>query len=355
MIFDIAIGLTWIAAGYRVWIFVSKPRRIWRTAFSVSMVATALAFTLYRFRLTFDELLGVPNLSGLLAHVVFAVGAGFLLIYLDALRLPDVSARRVATYLSAAGVAAVTMTIAWIAAPVHDRPLNDFLPLATHLPVVVYCVTFWSYLVWALAAMGWTCLARGRTFRRGDLARSISLLLIGVSAVAAIPAVLLWTASILILYLTGKDGSRLNALGDALLPWPVLVNATGVLSLLTVPYLTSLITAWWRGRQLKPLWEEMIKRYPHIHLTYAPSGGPLSRLQTRLERAIIEIHDALRIATVQMPDVTLGVSVETVANALRSPAASGPRVTDLLERVETRDADVRQVLALARAFRATAP
>lgn len=280
MIFDIAIILTWIAAGYRIWILVSQPRRIWRTAFSVSMVATALAFTLYRWRLTFDDLLGVPNLAGLLAHIVFAVGAGFLLIYLDALRLPDVSIRRVTVYLSAAGSAALTITIAWIAAPVHDRPLDHFLPLAAHLPVVIYCVTFWSYLVWALAAMAWTCLARGRTFRRGDLARSISLLLIGVSAVAAIPAVLLWTASILVRYATGNNGSRLNAFGDALLPWPVLVNATGVLSLLTVPYLTALFSAWWRGRQLRPLWEEMIRRYPHIHLAFAPSGGPLSRLST---------------------------------------------------------------------------
>lgn len=352
MIFDVAIVLSWIAAVYRIWVLVTQPRRIWRTAFSVSMVATALAFTVYRFRLPLDELLGVPNLAGLLAHMIFAAGAGFVLIYLDALRLPVVSNRRISVHLLTAGAAAVIMASAWLAAPVHQGTLDDFLPLAAYRSVVVYCVTFWSYLSWTLAVMAWTCLARGRTFRREDLARSISLLLIGMSALAAIPAVLLWTASILVRHATGTRGARLNALGDALLPWPVLVNAAGVLSLLTVPYLSALVTTWWRHRQLQPLWEAMIHRYPQVHLELRSSGGPLARLQTRMERGIIEIHDALRIATAGPIDRDLSSpSVEALASVLRQPEPGGRRVADLLERVETREADVRQLLALARAFK----
>ena len=58
-----------------------------------------------------------------------------------------------------------------------------------------------------------------------------------------------------------------------------------------------------------------------------------------------EIHDALRIATVDVLDGTASdTSLQTVAVALRGPAGDGPRVADLLERVDSREADVRQVL-----------
>ena len=356
MIFDLAIVLTWIAAIYRIWVLASQPRAIWRTSFSVSMLATAVAFTLYRFRLPIDQLVGVPNLAGLLAHVIFAVGAGFLLVYLQALRSQVISTQRVRAYLFTSVVVSVIMTMSWSAAPIHDHPLDDLLPLAEHPSVAIYCVTFWSYLACALALMARTCLARGRTFRREDLARSISLLLIGLSAAAAIPALLLWTASILVGYLTGREEQRLNALGDALLPWPVLLNAAGVLALLTVPYLSAVVTTWWRGRQLKPLWQAMIARYPQVHLELQPSGGPLSRLQTQMERAIIEIHDGLRIATVDVVDGdSPDTSLNALAAALRRPTAGDRHVAELLERVDTREADLRQMLDLARAFRAATP
>jgi len=58
MILDLAIVLTWLAAGYRTWVLMTQPRTIWRTSFTVSMAATAVAFTLYRFRLPLDQLTG---------------------------------------------------------------------------------------------------------------------------------------------------------------------------------------------------------------------------------------------------------------------------------------------------------
>lgn len=352
MILDVAIVLTWLAAGYRTWILMTQPRTIWRTSFTVSMAATAVAFTLYRFRLPLDQLTGAPNLTGLLTHAVFAVGAAFLLIYLDALRMPDVAMRRVRLYLTTAGLAVLIMTASWMIAPVHDHPRDDLLPVAGNLSVVVYCVTFWLYLGAALLLMAWTCLAQGRTFRREDLARSISLLLIGVSALTALPVVALWTASIVVRHLTGTEPVRINALGDALMPWPVLLNAIGVLSLLTVPYLTALATAWWRWWQLKPLWASMIRRYPQVHLDLEPSGGPLARAQTRTERAIIEIHDALRLARVDVGDDRCGeTSLAAVASALQRLDVGARRVADLLPRVDSREADVQQVVALARAYR----
>lgn len=351
MIFDAAIVLTWLAAGYRLWVSMSQPRTIWRTSFTAAMVAVAVAFTLYRFRLSIDQLTGVWNLTGLLAHIVFVIGAAFLLVYLDALRMPIVSMRKIKLYLTTAIIAVAVMTVSWILAPIHDSPRDDLLPLAGHLAVVIYSVTFWLYLVSALLLMAWTCLAQGRTFRRADPARSVSLLLIGLSGVATVPIVICWTASMLVRHLTGADAMLINAVGDLLLPVPVLLNAIGVLSLLTVPYLSALVTAWWRWRQLKPLWLSMIDRYPQVHLHLESSGGPLARAQTRTGRAIIEIHDALRLARVDVPDPHRPApSLADIGSALHRDAGS-QRVAELLPRADGREADVRQVIALARAYR----
>lgn len=352
MIFDTAIVLTWLAAGYRGWVLLTQPRKIWRTAFSVSIAATALAFTLYRFRLPLDDLTGAWNLTGLVARAVSTVGSAYLLIYLDALRMPQVSTRRIGIYLTTAGVTVLIMAASWTLAPVHDEPRDDLLPLAGHLSVVVYCVTFWLYLGSALLLMAWTCLAQGRTFRRADLARSISLLLIGVSALAAVPVVALWSLSVLVRHLTGAEPRRINALGDALLPWPLLLNAVGVLSLLTVPYVSALGTAWWRWLQLRPLWASMISRYPQVHLDLELSGGPLARAQTRTERAIIEIHDAMRLARVDVVDDRCSeIPLATVAAALQRSDIGSRRAADLLPQVDSREADIKQVVALARAYR----
>src|SRR3954447_21461678 len=111
MILDVAIALTWLAAAYRAWVLLNLPRTIWRTSFTLSTLSTAVAFTLYRFRLPLDKLTTAWNLTGLLSHTVFLVGAAFLLIYLDALRMPIVPRRRIGLYLSSTGVAALIMTV----------------------------------------------------------------------------------------------------------------------------------------------------------------------------------------------------------------------------------------------------
>lgn len=355
MIFDLATGLTWLAACYRVWVLLSQPRTAWRASFTAAMVAAAMAMTLYRFRHDLDQAVGVWNLAGLLARVIFAVGAGFLLIYLDALRRPATSMLRVRLYLATAALASATMAAAWLVAPIHDHPLDDLLPQAGSVSVVVYCMSFWAYLGSVLGMMAWTCLARGRTFRREDVARSISLLLIGVSAALAVVVLMLWTCSLLLLHFTARDRPRLKVVGDALLPWPLLINAAGVLSLLTVPYVSALVMTWRRGHLLRPLWTAMITRYPEVHLDLRVTGGPLARLQTRMERALIEIHDALRIATTDEHGGPRSTSLKRAATALHQADAGDRRVADLLEQVDTRDADVRQMLALAQAFNRTAP
>jgi hypothetical protein len=346
---DVAIAIAWVAAAYRIWVSVSQPSVLWRTSFTVAMVSTALAFTLYRYRAVLDQMSGVWNLSGLTARGIFAVGIGFLLIYLDFLRRERVPNRTVVTYLSTTAIVIVIMVSSWVASPVHDRTVDDLLELSAHVSVVVYCVSFWVFLIAALAIMARTCLARGRTFRHDDLARSVSLLLIGGSAVVAIPVLMLWTASLLIRH-RGGDPGILNAVGDAILPWPVLLDAAGVLSLLVVPYLASFARAWRHWRRLSPLWSEVVSRYPQVHLPLHLTGGPLTRLETRVARMIIETRDALRIAGVDVAPVQR-LPVEAVAQALHARAGGARSVADVLGGAETREADLQQLMALSLAFR----
>jgi hypothetical protein len=351
MILDVAIGLAWIAAIYRVWVSLTQSRTIWRTSFTVSTVCTATAFTLYRVRASLDQALGVWNISGLISHVILVTGLGFLLIYLDSLRMTRVPGRAIAAYLLGAAVVTGIMVISWLVAPLHDRPVPDLLELSEHLSIVVYCISFWMFLGWSLVKMSRTCLRRGRTFGHDDPARSVSLFLIGIAGIAAVPVVILWSSSILIEHVTGREATQINAVGDALLPWPVLLNALGVLSLLTVPYLVEISKTRRQWRHLRPLWIAMIARYPQVHLPLRPTGGPLARMRTRLERAIIEIHDALRLAPVDTakapPD---GHPIETVAEALHSSECGTRSAADILDQSETREADVRQLISLARAY-----
>lgn len=311
------------------------------------MVCTAAAFTMYQYRAGFDATAGVWNLAGLAAHITLAVGLGFLLIYLDSLRRLEVPKRTATIYLAVTAVVIIVMIGSWLAAPVHDRDVADLLDLPANGAVAVYCIAFWAFLACVLLTMTRTCLARGRTFRHEDLARSISMVLIGASALTAIPVVLLWSISLLVRNRGGSPG-RLNAIGDALLPWAVLLNALGVLCLLTVPYLASLIRAWLHLRRLRPLWSALVHRYPWVHLPLRLTGGPLTRLQTLVERAIIETRDALRIARIDVPAGQ--VSVESIARALRTSAGGSRNVADLLDRSETREADLDQLMALSQAF-----
>ena len=353
MIFDIAIGATWLAAGYRMWVLdqtaendvadcrqrVDGGDRDRVHALPVPAhpdrraVGVAESHRSHRPR-------GVRRWNRISGHLPRRAAA------------TDVHALPVGRRLAIAGLVSVILTTSWVAAPVHDHPVEDFLPFARHTSVVVYCLTFWVYLIWALVMMAATSLRRARQFRREDPTRSISLMIVGLSAVAEIPAILLWSVSVVITRVTGADTTRINAIGDAILPWPLLVNAIGALSLLVLPYLSDLSITSRRLRVLAPLWRELTEQHPEVHLELQVTGGPLTRLQLRCERAIIEIHDALRLAHV---DIDGQPSLERLAEGLHHPVRTGRRASDLLERVGSREADIHQIVDLANAFRARQP
>ena len=353
MILDLTIAVIWLTSIYRLAMLVHHRRTVWRVCFTASIVAAAVALTLRRFHQAIDHAAGLPNLAELANHLVLVAGLTFLLIYLDALRMPALSTRRIRIYVGLAITVAVTITTAWALAPVHDRGHEDLIPLSWHPAVVVYCLTFWAFLAFAVFMLGWTCLARGRAVRREDPARSITMVLSGVSGFAAVLVVLLWVIALLGYRHAPQASAASRAVANTLLPWPILLAVSGILGLVIIPYVSGLATALWRWRQLHPLWAALVDRHPEVHLPLTPTGGPLSRAETRTERAIIEIHDALRLTRVDLDPPTTRRPLTAVAAALHSGDRGQWRVTDLLPRATGREDDIRQLVALSHAFRAT--
>jgi hypothetical protein len=345
----VAVVITWLAAGYRIAISASQPRTLWRFSFTAIMVTVAIALTLYEFRTPVDHYLGVPALAGLLSRLVINVGIGFLLVYLHALRGKDVPTRALASYALITITVLLTLVISWSAGSFRTRELDDLLE-SPSASAAVYCLVFWSFLGTGLAMTARTCRQRWRTARHADPAREVSLLLTGSGAMVGLAVLVLWSVS-LVMAATGADGTALNAVGDRLMPGAAGLVAVGVICLLVVPYLAALWVTARRWRALRPLWTELVGRYPQVHLDLQPSGGPLTRLQFHVERMIIETLDALRIAPAgQVPPGVGGVDAIAGCLIAESAAGSGVRAAELLDHSDSRDAEVDQLILLAAAF-----
>lgn len=350
MMLTAAVAIAWLAAIYRLVVSASQPRTLWRSSFTAVTITVAIASTLYDFRLLIDQYLNVPNLADLLARVVISVGAGFLLVYVHTLRSDTVPAYALVLYATVTAVALITMISAWLFGSFRDQELNDLLT-APSPDVAVYCLTFWSMLGVSLAAMSWTCIGRWRTVRHQDPAREVSMLLIAGAGILGVAVVLLWSLSLMLTMANGEGAAAVNAAGDRILPAAAAMSSIGIISLLVVPYLAALLGTWRRWRALRPLWRALIGRYPQVHLEVQLQGGLLTRLQFGLERMIIEIFDALRIAPVGEYPHDVSEAEAIVRAILAEPESpTNQHAADLLDQSESRDADLDQLIALASVF-----
>lgn len=254
----LAVLIAWLAAGYRLLVSLSQPRTLWRSSFTAVTLTVALAFTMYDFRAGIDQYLGVPDLTGLLSRLVITVGAGFLLVYLHALRVEIVPATALAVYgLITVGVLA-TLVISWSAASFPQREVDDLLA-SPSAAVAVYCLSFWLFQGLALTLTARTCLSRWRTVRHGDPGREVSLLLTASGAIVGLAVLGLWSVS-LVLTVAGPSGSAFNAVGDRLLPAAEGLVAVGVICPAGRAVLASLVVTWRRWKALRPLWMELVRR-----------------------------------------------------------------------------------------------
>ena len=352
MIGYLMVALTWAAASYRVALSVRSETTTWRTAFTACAVGVALAAATEVFGdQTIDAWTGAWNLSLLLTRLLLTSAAVAASIYVATLKQPTVSPSTVSRRLAVGGVLVAIQTAAWLAAPIHSRELATTAEVdGSSFSGMIFVVTFASALVWAMVEVAQFCFSRARGHT--DLPRTISLTLSGSACAAGALLFVAGVGAFLARQLLGVDTQVVSRTVNLLLPLVVVVLALGTLSLLIAPPALELarqVRRWW---WLRPLWRDLVRLRPEVHLDVPRAGGPRRRIQVRLHRVVVETHDALRVTPVSVPD---GAGMVDLARALHR--VGGPMTAaEVFGRVKTLDDnDLNQLLTLARTYSRTRP
>lgn len=352
----LTLAALWCAGIYRLVITLGQQWALWRASFTTAMLLLPLATTAHFFRSEFSSLLGAPNSGGLIARICFVAAAASVAIYVDTLTQETPRPRRVVQHLATGGVTILTIVVTWLIAPIHGRELTGLSPYSTHPAVAAHNLTFYSYLGIVLVVVVAFCVRETRASWRTALPKTASLTLIGLGCGLGLPVLATFAAATAVTALAGRelvDMQRLVLLAAVAAPWSLGLLAAGVLSLLVLPGLTDYYAALRRWRQLRPLWEDLVKRHPQVRLRTAGWHISLRALQVREQRAIIEMHDALQRTVVSS---IRGEGVQGLAHSLVSidPADSAPAggclASEVLTPAHNHQGDLDQMLALAQAL-----
>lgn len=357
------VGLTaaWLASGYRLWVSFRQPATVWRTAFTVGIVCAALGVTFQSFSPQIDARTA-PSVGSLLNHLVVIVGLASVQVYVATLRrdTPPVGLlRRVVVIAVAAEIASI---VSWLlAAPFHAGEAEHFAVYATNVWVATYFLTFWALIAITMVAVAKFCLLDQRGSAPEDRARVVSLGLIGLGAVGGVMYALAAAAGVTYIAVTGIEDNEPLMASSRLIGPSIGLLGVGILALLVVPPVDAAVRARRRLQVLRPLWEDLQGALPGIQLSQ-PERDRLSAAAA-VERAVIEIRDALAVIPIEPPAAP---GVDGVAERLISEvAAQNPSTTRppsaarearqaaaaFLTASRTQGEDAEQVHALALAYR----
>lgn len=337
----------WAATLHRLGIIVRHGVTRWRVYLAAAVGMLALATTIYFHRDGFNRLLGAANIDGLATRALVTAAWTGVQLYTVGLRALPPDQHRAATRarLTVAAVAIATMTLSWLLAPIHDRPLDDLARAADTAPgsglfwLGVYTIGFYAYLGWLVLDLGGFARARAGGMRRDDPAGALAASLVGVGSYLGIPVLALWALNVAAT-ISGHPTPTLSPLSNILFPLPLAVLAVG---LLMVP-----VGEQWRlarkVRTVTPLWKALTLADPAVRLPM-----PLLRryrLDLTLHRRLIEIADALERLTIAAP-VT---SLDDLARAVTTGRGPGPSGKDLLHQLTPTHSGTQALLDLATAF-----
>lgn len=341
----------WAAAIYRLGLSIRLPLTLWRTSFTFCMVCVALAATATVYADAYIERpLRAWNLTFLLVHLLLLLAAGSCMVYIVTLRRESTPTAAVHLWILLTLLVGALQVASWWVAPIHTEPYSDLITKhGQYLSVAVFNISLYVFLMLTTAATAHISFAR--ILSPGDLTRTVSLGLTGVSCAAAAVMFGLWVAATALSY-ARLPFNGLRTIGDRMMPFVLVVLALGTLSLLLAPPLLDYLRTYRLWRTLRPLWLSLVSLQPSIHLNLQPRGTPSRRIQTRLQRAVVEIYDALRLTRV---DLRPGASIDELGQALRHPSPHGPAAADVLTRTTSRDAEIAQLIDLARTYARSTP
>lgn len=323
------VAVLWLATGYRTWIVLRKGATPWRVHLAAAIGCLAIATTLFFARAEFNAWLGVPNIAALVNRVVLTGAWVAVQLYVLDLKglTPQAKARARLVRLTMAGLVIAVMTVSWVLAPVHDRDLPDFAPVARHPAVLTYTVGYYLYVIWLLFDLGVFAHRQARGMRATDPPGALASALIAAGCYLGVPVLSLFGANVITAG-AGRPHPALDRLGNLFFPVPMAVLALGLLMLPLVPQLTRRRTALRQLRDITPLWAYLVDTDPSVRLP-APGSthSPRTHPEVTLQRRLIEVADALETFTIE-PGT--GTTVDTLAHALVHQRGPGPTAKQAL-------------------------
>ena len=206
----------WLAAISRVVASIRRPDPA-RISMTIAAVCIAVAFTLIGSiaGVTFDNLVGLPNMAELVQHLFFAVATFATLRFLHLLRLGAIPRRSNLLQGTVCALVCLAMVGLFAAIPLEDHTASNFaVEYADSLAAVAYRGVFYSYLVYCLVGIIVICrrnlLQAAATQRRSGVshestATAVSLAAIAIGSAMAILASVAGLLTMVLSYLSGQE------------------------------------------------------------------------------------------------------------------------------------------------------
>lgn len=354
----VAVALLWLAAGYRLFL-LRRAAGFINISYAAAAAGIAAAFTAKAAETTIDAAAG-PYIGDLTEHGLVVVGGVSAQMFLLALKTGRPPRRAAAVRLAIAAAVLVAMTIAFLIAPIHHRVIGDLDEVFGQLSsITVYRLVFNTYLTYVLIDNIRLC--RRYAAIPGDIGRTASLTLVGWGS-----AVALAYSSSRIVYVLADLVLRdrptiIRTIGSAAAALGLCALAIGMLAPRIVPGLASWLEAQRGTRRLGPLWRDLTDAFPLVKLTTG-SAATARRAELRYDRRLLEVSEALaqaRVPDTELADSLGGDPLDRLAHVLRRSRehwtdVQGVAAASLLPTAPDVSAERRQILALARAYRAAA-
>lgn len=346
--------LLWLAAAYRIHSWRREASLV-NGVYAGAAGSIAAAFTVKILASQIDALCG-PFISDLLEHLFVVLGGYSAQIFLLTLRdgrpsRPSLVSR---TVLSAAVM--LMMVGAFLVAPVHQARGGDLDEVFGRLgTVAVYRLIFDCQLTYVLVDVIRLCLRNALV--RGDVSRSISLILTGSGAGIAVLYPLSRLIDITVQVIGRPPSLTIHTVGSSAASLGLLAMAAGML----IPHVLTTRRSWLNARcgarRLDVLWSDLTSAFPEVRL---PVGRGLTpgKAELRYVRRLAEVSEGLALAHVR------GAAGPPAAPDLREQARillhsrpswaeqGGLRACELLSGPSDASVDDQQLLALADAYAA---
>ncbi len=343
-----AAVLLWIAAIQRLVVSFRGSTTLWRSSFTVAVVALAVGSTFFALGPRVDAAVRVNNLATLLTHLAVGLSAGGVTVYLLTLRSDTVKLSHVAGAVGVNLLALLAMTLSWIAAPFHDSEFADISSAPLTLASTIYFVIWYAYMTFVLTVTAIWCRTELSTTAHERKSVRIGLGIIGVStSLGAFGAALGMVRTAL----------RANAV-DQLSALSAVVNTlyfTGLIGIAigTVFFVMGPRLEQWQHhrtllRVLTPLAIRVRQLYPAVVLDEEHIARQTPSI--RAQRLVIEISDGLRLLPVQRD--TSRPAGQIIADTLAADhhPVTGSTANDLLDRLPDTRSEQANLIDIAHRY-----